>query len=38
MHADPLSLVGAILGSTLLVHFGRPTALKLVKLLRNRRL
>jgi hypothetical protein len=37
MHADPLSLVGAVLGSTLLVYFGRPTALRLVKRLRNRR-
>jgi hypothetical protein len=33
MLADPLSLVGAILGSTLFVYFGRPTAVRLVKLL-----
>jgi uncharacterized membrane protein YdjX (TVP38/TMEM64 family) len=31
MHADPLSLVGAVLGSTLFVYFGRQTAEKLVQ-------
>jgi hypothetical protein len=33
MHADLFSLVGAVLGSTLFVYFGRPAAVKLVKLL-----
>jgi hypothetical protein len=36
MHVDPLSLVGAVLGSTLFVQFGRTHALKALKRVKSR--
>lgn len=36
MHVDPLSLFGAVFGSTLFVHFGRAHAMKFVQRVKSR--
>jgi hypothetical protein len=37
MHVDPFSVLGAVLGSTLMVQFGRPMAVRLARRLSRRR-
>ncbi len=35
MHADYVSVVGAVIGATLFVHFGRSSAQRLLRWLRG---